>query len=275
MDKRPIGIFDSGVGGLSILRQIRLQLPNEDILFLADQAHVPYGPRPLMDVRLFAQGITSFLLERSSKLIVVACNTASAAALHHLRSIFSSIPFVGMEPAVKPAAKTTRSHIVGVLATPATFQGKLFASVVERFASDVTVLQKTIPDLVERIETGDLDGPQTKEIVLQAVAPLLAQGTDTLVLACTHYPFIIPILVEIVGPDVQVIDPSPAIARQTDRLLAQYNLHAPVDRTGIITYYTSGVPDHLAKMSQRLIGESGEVRQLAWEGERLLLSTAS
>jgi glutamate racemase len=269
MDERPISVFDSGVGGLSILRQIRLLLPNEDILFLADQAHVPYGPRPLMDVRLFAQGIASFLLEQSSKLIVVACNTASAAALHHLRSTFPSIPFVGMEPAVKPAVKTTRSRIVGVLATPATFQGKLFASVVERFAGDVTVLQKTLPNLVERIEVGDLDGPQTKEILLQAVAPLLAQGADTLVLACTHYPFIIPVLVDLVGPNVQVIDPSPAIARQAERLLIEQNLIAPADRTGSITFYTSGDADQLRKMSQRLIEESGEVRHLTWEGDRL------
>ena len=129
MDQRPIGVFDSGVGGLSILREIRVLLPNEDVLLFADQAHVPYGPRPLSEVRKFAEGITSFLLEQGSKLIVVACNTASAAALHHLRSTFPMISFVGMEPAIKPAAQTSRSRVVGVLATPATFQGKLFASV--------------------------------------------------------------------------------------------------------------------------------------------------
>ncbi|OQX61535.1 MAG: glutamate racemase, partial [Anaerolinea sp. 4484_236] len=136
----PIGIFDSGVGGLSVLRAIRQQMPAENLLYFADQGHVPYGPRTLEEVRAFSESITDFLLEQSAKLIVVACNTASAAALHYLRESFPDMPFVGMEPAVKPAAEHTNSGVVGVLATPATFQGALYASVVERFAKEVTVL---------------------------------------------------------------------------------------------------------------------------------------
>ncbi|HBY07279.1 MAG TPA: glutamate racemase, partial [Chloroflexi bacterium] len=148
----PVGIFDSGVGGLSVLREIRIQLPHEDLIFFADQAHVPYGPRSLEQVRAFSEAITRFLLDHGAKLIVVACNAASAAALYHLRETFPEIPFVGMEPAVKPAAEQTQSGVVGVLATPATFQGELYASVVERFASDVIVLQDTCPGLVAQIE---------------------------------------------------------------------------------------------------------------------------
>jgi glutamate racemase len=149
-----IGIFDSGVGGLSIFNAIRRELPFQPIIYLADQAHVPYGPRELSQVRAFAEGITHFLLEQGAGLIVVACNAASAAALHHLRSVFAPLRFVGMEPAVKPAAENTHSGVVGVLATPATFQGALYASVVERFANGVTVLQDTCPGLVQQIEAG-------------------------------------------------------------------------------------------------------------------------
>jgi glutamate racemase len=271
MDDRAIGIFDSGVGGLSILSQIRALLPNEDLIFLADQAHVPYGQRGLHEVRTFAHSITNFLLELHVKLIVVACNTASAAALNDLRSTFPSIPFVGMEPAVKPAAEITQSQVVGVLATPATFQGKLFASVVERFAHNVTVLEKTLPGLVEQIEQGDLDGAKTREILEQGILPLLEHGADTLVLACTHYPFIIPLLSELAGPDVQVIDPSPAIARQTGRVINQHDISASHENHGQITYYTTGDPIRFEELSKCLIGDPGVVRQVYWRRKKLFI----
>ena len=272
MDARPIGVFDSGVGGLSILRQIRSLLPREDVLFLADQDHVPYGIRSLDEVRRFCHGITDFLLEESAKLVVVACNTASAAALRKLRENYPDVSFVGMEPAVKPAAKSTRSRIVGVLATQATFQGELFASVVERFAQDVIVIEQTLPNLVRRIEAGDLDGPLTREILHEYVAPLIAKGADTLVLACTHYPFIIPALKELVGPEVQVIDPSPAIARQTMRVLGHTNLNAPLDQIGRVSYYSSGDPEHMRRMVKRLLGEDVQIRPLGWtdNGQKLV-----
>jgi glutamate racemase len=271
MDDRPIGIFDSGVGGLSILSQILALLPNEDLIYLADQAHVPYGPRAMHEVRTFAHSITNFLLEHHAKIIVVACNAASAAALHDLRSTFPSIPFVGMEPAVKPAAKTTQSQVVGVLATTATFQGELFASVVERFANDVTVLEQTLPGLVERIEAGDLDGPKTREILERRVLPLLEHGADTLVLACTHYPFIIPLLSQLVGPDVKVIDPSPAIARQTGRVLNQRDLSNSSDKRGQLMYYTTGDPIRFEELSKHLIGETGIVSLVYWRRMKLFV----
>jgi glutamate racemase len=269
MDKRPLGLFDSGFGGLSVLRQINMMLPQEDVIFFADQAHVPYGNRTLLKVRELSVEITRYLLELDAKIIVVACNTASAAALHHLRRVYPDTPFVGMEPAVKPAAKSSNSRVVGVLATSATFQGELFASVVERFASDVTVLQQTLPGLVERIEAGDLDSLATRRILKNAVEPLLAEGIDTLVLACTHYPFIIPVLEDIVGSDVNVIDPSPAIARQTERILEKHSLHAPPKRKGRVTYISSADSQRLREMGVNLIGLDGKEQSVNWSGKTL------
>jgi glutamate racemase len=161
---------------------------------------------------------------------------------------------------------------VGVLATPATFQGELFASVVERFAGGVRVVQQTLPGLVERIEAGDLDGRRTLEILQKAIAPLVAQGVDTLVLACTHYPFVIPQISAVAGPGVRVIDPAPAVARQAERVLAAASLAAPPGRSGRITFVSSGDPSRLAAMAEKLIGEKGEVRKAVWEGERLELA---
>lgn len=255
----PIGIFDSGVGGLSVLRAIRQELPHENVIYLADQAHVPYGPRPLEEVRTFSEHITRFLLSQQAKLIVVACNTASAAALHDLRQKFPETPFVGMEPAVKPAAEQTQTRVVGVLATPATFQGALYASVIERFANGVTVLQNTCPGLVAQIEAGNLEGPETRQILEDALQPMVAQGVDTVVLGCTHYPFVIPLIQQTAGPRVRVIDPAPAVARQTRRILASRGLLATGPQAGALRVFTTGDPDRLEALLPRLLGESQKV----------------
>ena len=227
-----IGLFDSGIGGLSVLKAVQTELPDEAFVYLADQAHVPYGPRPLEEVRSFAVEISRFLLERGAKLIVVACNAASAAALRYLRERFPEISFVGMEPAVKPAAENSESRVVAVLATPATFQGALYASVVERFASGVQLLQDNCPGLVETIESGDLDGPRVRQILEKALKPMLKQGADTVVLGCTHYPFVIPLIKEISGLEVRVIDPAPAVARQVRRVLEFKGLVEGSDKPG-------------------------------------------
>jgi glutamate racemase len=268
MLQNPLGVFDSGVGGLSVLRAIRQQLPYEDVIYLADQGHVPYGPRPLEEVRAFAEGITRFLLSQGAKLIVVACNAASAAALRHLRQRFPDVPFVGMEPAVKPAAEQSHTRKVGVLATPATFQGALYASVVERFAQDVRLFPHTCPGLVAQIEQGDLDGPVTRAILEQALQPMLAEGIDTIVLGCTHYPFVIPLIQSITGPQVRVIDPAPAVARQVGRLLqAQYGAVSPIQGTqrGRVQYYTTAEAAKLQDLLPRLLGEDGMVKALVWK----------
>lgn len=276
-DVFPIGIFDSGVGGLSVLRAIRQQMPSVPAIYLADQGHVPYGARPLEEVRAFSAAITRFLLETGARLVVVACNAASAAALHSLRQAFPGVPFVGMEPAVKPAAETTRTGRVGVLATPATFQGALYASVVERFANGVTLYQDTCPGLVCQVEAGDLDGPGTRAILETALLPMLAQDIDTVVLGCTHYPFVIPLIQAISGPGVRVIDPAPAVARQVGRLLAARGWLSASSRPGrapgigetapqgTLSFYTSGRVAGFSDLLPRLLGETGPVEPIYWD----------
>ncbi len=267
----PIGVFDSGVGGLSVLHAIRQQAPAESILYFGDQGHVPYGRRPLQQVRDFSEGITRYLLAHGAKIIVVACNAASAAALSYLRVSFSEVSFVGMEPAVKPAAEHTQTRVVGILATPATFQGALFASVVERFASGVHLLKSTCPGLVERIEAGDLDGPSTRSILEEALRPMLQHNIDTVVLACTHYPFVIPLIQEIVGEKVRVIDPAPAVARQTRHMLEVSALNASGSADGVLEFLTSGDSDALAELLPKLLVENGPVRQIRWDGDHRLM----
>ena len=274
---RPIGIFDSGIGGLTVLRAIHQLMPDEPLLYLADQAHVPYGPRAMQEVCHFSEAITHYLLAQGSRLIVVACNTASAAALKYLRQVFPDIPFVGMEPAVKPAAEHTRSGVVGVLATPATFQGELYASVVERFGQGVKLLQHTCPGLVAQIENGALESKETYHILEEALQPMLEQGIDTVVLGCTHYPFVIPLIQRITGPDVRVIDPAPAVARQVQRLLVASNLldiESP-ERGDVLRkpqhllhFLTTGTPARLERMLPDLLGEKYPVEGLTWsDGE--------
>jgi len=259
-----IGIFDSGVGGLSVLLSVQVLLPKEDLIYLADQAHVPYGSRTLEEVRKFSEDITRYMLEQGVKLIVVACNTASAAALHHLRAMFPKTPFVGMEPAIKPAAEVTRSGVVGVLATPATFQGELYASVIERFASGVRVMQDTCPGLVMEIDRGNLATPSVYSILEKALKPMLEEGIDTVVLGCTHFPFVIPAIKDIVGPAVRVIDPSPAIARQVERLLDTHTLRSKNLDPSRVLYLTTGDPVRLEGLLPRLSGKAGSVGKLDW-----------
>ena len=267
----PIGIFDSGVGGLSVLRAMRKLMPNENVIFFGDQGHVPYGPRPLEQVRAFSEGITRFLLDEGAKLVVVACNTASAAALTSLRQTFPDVKFVGMEPAVKPAAETTRTGVVGVLATPATFQGALYASVVERFANGVQLLQDTCPGLVQQIEAGNLDGAETRRILEEALLPMLEKNIDTVVLGCTHYPFVIPLIERIVGENVRVIDPAPSVAKQAERLVEADGARNPSRGRGRVQFYTSGAAGAVESLLPKLLGEAGRVVRLDWVGETRLV----
>lgn len=262
--QQPIGMFDSGVGGLSVLRAISSELPNEDVLYLADQAHIPYGSKSKKKIRRFAVEITRFLIDQGAKLIVVACNTASAAALHDLRDRFPSVSFVGMEPAVKPAAETTRTGKVGVLATSTTFAGDLYASVVERFAKHVTIYKSACPGLVEEIESGGFETLETRKILKEALEPMLEAGIDTVVMGCTHYPFVIPLIEEITGPEVRTIDPAPAIARQAHRLLKAEGLLNPGESVGKMIFYSSSDVHQFANLLPRLLGESGDVRQVGW-----------
>jgi glutamate racemase len=258
----PIGIFDSGVGGISVLRALRQQMPEESILYFGDQGHIPYGPRPMEQIRRFSEAITKFLLARDAKIIVVACNTASAAALSHLREQFPDIQFVGMEPAVKPAAERTQTGKVGVLATPATFQGALYTSVVERFANGVELFQDTCPGLVQQIEQGNLDGAETRQILEDALLPMIAKDIDTVVLGCTHYPFVIPLIQQIAGEKVRVIDPAPAVAKQARRLLGANGTRNASSVKSKLKFYTSGSPDKLRSLLSILAGELGKLEEI-------------
>jgi glutamate racemase len=259
-----IGIFDSGVGGLSVMRAIREQLPESPVVYLGDQLHVPYGSRSLGEVRGFSEGITRFLLSKGAKLVVVACNTASAAALQYLRRVFPDIQFVGMEPAVKPAAELTKSGIVGVLATPATFQGALYASVVERFARGVTILQDTCPGLVAQIEKGEFESPKTEAILRKSLLPMLDKGIDTVVLGCTHYPFVIPLISRIVGTKVRVIDPAPAVARRVGNLLHISEVSMEQVIKPEIIYYSTASTEAMQKLIPPFMNDDGIVRKLFW-----------
>ena len=264
----PIGVFDSGVGGLTVWREIVRKAPHEDTLYLADQAHVPYGSRSLSEVQAYAEAITRFFLEHGAKIIVVACHTASAAALHPLRRRFPRVPLVGMEPAVKPAVERTRTGVVAVIATWATFQGQLFASLLERYAHDVEVLTQVCPGLVDAVEAGALDTPETKDLLRHCLAPLIEARVDQLVLGCTHYPFLRTAIQGILGEGVSVIDPAPAVARQTRRVLTRRGEEAAGDRAGRHLFFTSGDAAAFGDMLDSLLpvhGGSGEVREIRWQ----------
>lgn len=262
--ERPIGIFDSGIGGLSVTSTIRQALPTERLLYFGDGAHVPYGSRSLEEVREFSLAITDALLEQGSKVIVIACNTASAAALRTLRERHPDVPFVGMEPAVKPAVEHTRTGVVGVIATVATFQSELYATIVERFAHDVEVLHQPCPGLVKQIEGGEFDTETTETMLRGWLEPLVARNIDALVLGCTHYPIVRPLIERIVGPNVRVIDPAPAIARQVQRVLQRDDIAAPEGSTGDLLCYTSGDTRIFAAMMTRLGLDHAPVRQAEW-----------
>ena len=253
MDKdSPIGVFDSGLGGLSVAREIHDLLPGEDLLYLADSAYCPYGGRPLSEIRERAHFLTESLLSSGAKLIVVACNTATIAAVESLRATYP-VGFVGMEPAVKPAVAATRTGVVGVLATGAALSGEKFHQLVARHAGGVRVITQPCPGLVELVETGDLDGAETAALVRRYALPLLEQGADTLVLGCTHYPLLRALIQSIVGPDIKLIDTGAAVARQVARLLEKDGLARPeTSHAGRLRVRTTGDAASLTRIFPNL-----------------------
>lgn len=257
-DSAPIGVFDSGVGGLSVLREIRARLPAESLIYLADSGHVPYGEKSADFIRARCRSIAAFLLGEGAKALVVACNTATAAGVAELRELYPWVPIVGMEPAVKPAARATRSAVVGVLATTGTLQSARFAALLDRFASDVRVVTQPCPGLVEQVEAGALDSAQTRALLQRYVEPLLVAGCDTLILGCTHYPFLRPLLQQLVPASVSLIDTGEAVARRlADLLVATDRIGAG---PGPVSFWSSGEPARLAAVLPTLWGQSAEVR---------------
>jgi glutamate racemase len=278
----PIGVMDSGVGGFSILREIQTLLPYEDIVFIGDQGHVPYGPRSLAEVQAFVEGIVRFFISdhrklndpllRRVKLIVLACNTASAASLHPLRQGFPQIKFVGLEPAIKPAAQKSHRRRIGVIATAATFQGQLYASLIDRYTQDVDVFTRACPEFVSLVERGGEFTAADKALVCEILQPLVDAGIDQLVLGCTHFPFLLPLLRQCLGDSVEIVDPSLAVARQVARVLETAN--ALTDRTtpGQTLYTTTGDVPNFKRQIREMLGVTHPVlRQLMWlEDERLV-----
>ncbi|WP_428313164.1 glutamate racemase [Hydrocarboniphaga sp.] len=232
MTAAPIGVFDSGVGGLSVLREIRRKLPAERLIYFADSGHCPYGGKPQAQIQQRSMVITDELLAAGAKLIVVACNTATIAAVEHLRATYP-VPFVGMEPAVKPAVAATRSGVVGVLATGAALGGQKFHHLLQQHARDVRMITQPCPGLVEHVERGDVSSPELRSLLRGYVQPLLDAGADVLVLGCTHYPFLRAAIAEIAGPHVLLLDTGEAVARQTQRVLEREGLLATQGEGGV------------------------------------------
>lgn len=247
---QPIGVFDSGVGGLTILRAIREALPCEALIYVADAAYVPYGEKSTDQIRDRALAITGFLLDQGAKAIVVACNTATAAAIDTLRDRWT-IPFIGVEPAVKPAVAATRSRVVGVLATPATLASERYRNLVERFAGDARIVPQPCSGLAEHIERGGVDGEHTERMLRGFVEPLLAAGADAIVLGCTHYPFVAHIVQRIVGPDVPVIENGTAVARELARQLTSHD-STSTSNAGTETFWTTGPMPQMQELLAQL-----------------------
>jgi glutamate racemase len=247
-----IGVFDSGVGGLSVLREVRRLLPAADLVYLADQARAPYGERSLQEVRDFSEAIAAHLIARGAAPVVIACNTASAAALRGLREQWPGVPFVGMEPAVKPAAHLTAMGKVGVLATQATFQGELFADLVARYGNGVEVLTAACPGLAALIEEVSPNDPDAADRLAGFARPLIEAGADVLVLGCTHYSFLQEALAERVGPGVAIVNPAEAVARRVATVAEEAGT---AEGAGATTYLTTGDPARLTAQIEVLLGE--------------------
>jgi glutamate racemase len=257
---RTIGVFDSGVGGLSVLLHIREILPDARLIYVADSAHVPYGDKSSEYITQRSLAITQFLIDQGAEAIVIACNTATAAAATILRSRFS-LPIVAMEPAIKPAAAATKSGIVGVLATTGTLESARFAALLNRHAGNVEIVVQGCPGLVEQIELGDLSGSQTRALVERYTIPLLERGADTLILGCTHYPFLASLLYEVAGKNVVLVDTGAAVARELKRRV-DTELVPKVSRSADAVFYSSGNSAQASHIMTLLLGEEISVLQL-------------
>ncbi len=261
-----IGVFDSGVGGLSVLAHIRDCLPHERLFYVADSAFMPYGCKSNQLVEERCLSVAAFFAEKKCKAMVVACNTATAAAVHHLRAMYD-IPVIGMEPALKPAVGFSRAGVVGILATSGTVGSEKFRRLKDRYALDATLIVQPCPGLVEQIEKGDLDSEMTRSMLGSFLQPLMLQGVDTLVLGCTHYPFVAPLIREIVGETIAIVDTGDAIAREVERQLQLNNLlRSPLrltdDRSALVKFGTTGDIDQVEPLMSQLWGKDTSPKQL-------------
>lgn len=273
---RVVGVFDSGVGGLSVLLHIRRILPDARLIYVADSAHVPYGDKSAHYIEQRSISLTRFLIEQGAQAIVIACNTATATSAATLRRRFS-LPIIGMEPAVKPAVAVTKSGVIGVLATIGTLESARFAALLERYAGNVKIVTQGCPGLVEQVELGDLASQETRRLVERYTGPLLSHGADTLILGCTHYPFLAPLIREVVGSDIALVDTGDAVARHLQRrLLAELpeQTASPstgsggcpttrfIGRTDFSQFFTSGDETQASHIMSTLWGSVIKVQHL-------------
>lgn len=258
-----IGVFDSGVGGLSVLHHIRRTLPHAHLIYVADSGHVPYGDKSPDYITRRSHALTEFLISQDAHAIVIACNTATAAAVASLRAQFS-LPIVGMEPAVKPAVAATHHGVVGVLATVGTLESARFAALLGKYAGAVNIITQGCPGLVEQVEAGELDSPATRDLLASYALPLLARGADTLILGCTHYPFLAPLLRQIVGENIALIDTGEAVARHL-KLRIQTELPSHLSATlapASAQFFSSGDTAHASRIMSHLWGQAVDVAAL-------------
>jgi glutamate racemase len=254
----PIGVMDSGIGGLSVLQEIRKQLPAESLLYVADSAHLPYGDKTPAFVRGRVNAIAESLIGMGAKALVVACNTATAAAVESLRERFA-VPVIGMEPGVKPAVLGSRRGVVGILATEGMVRSNRMRDLVQRFAREVEVVIQPCPGLVEQVERHALHTPETARLLQGYLAPILERDADTLVLGCTHYPFLQPLIEQLAGPGVSVINTGAAVARHLSHRLEECGLLNQADDTGPVCFFSSGNGEEQRRLISRLWGEEVKV----------------
>lgn len=247
--EKPIAVFDSGVGGISVLKHIHALLPNEQLLYVADSKYAPYGNKTPAEIQARCFEIADFLIAKNAKALVVACNTATAAAIGSMRQHYT-LPIIGMEPAVKPAAAASKNGIIGVLATTGTLQSAQFAALLEHYGQNVQVVTQACVGLVECIEQGQLDAPQTQALLQQYCQPLMAAGADTIVLGCTHYPFVRQYIQQIVGPNVTLIDTGAAVAKRLQQVLEQQKMLNAATEAGDYVFLTSGTEETELVMQQ-------------------------
>ncbi|NLT72759.1 MAG: glutamate racemase [Chloroflexi bacterium] len=264
----PIGVYDTGVGGLSVLGALTALLPAESFYYVADGANCPYGDREPDEIVRLALGVSEHLAGAGCKAIVVACNTISATALPALRAQLA-IPIVGMVPAVKPAVALTRTGVIGVLATTATVRGALYLDVLERFAQNARVISQPCPGLVDLIEAGKLESQEAVDLLQRCLAPIVEAGADVVVLGCSHYPFARHQIARLLGPGVEIIEPSGAIARQTQRVLEREGLLSHEGHRASVSYATSGDTDAFDEAVYRLVARRPKAQGLRWEHGRL------
>ena len=251
MNNNPIGIFDSGLGGLSIWKDIQKLLPNEEYYYLADSLHAPYGDKASDEILRLSVKNTEFLLDKGCKLIAVACNTATTNAISYLREHYS-VPFIGIEPAIKPAALNTKTGKVGVLATKGTLSSSLFHHTASNHAAGITIVDQIGTGLVPLIEAGEASSEPTRKLLQKYLKPMLDAGVDQIVLGCTHYPFLTPLLKELLPENIAVLDCGMAVARQTQKVLEHKQLLNSSSQTGTSRFYTNKSPDILKKMLSEL-----------------------